>query len=74
MRGQRQVIIDKLAVGHAYEKTCAECGRGINKSDVLTPQQQEQLDKLLEKWQSVFSEHEVDYGRTEAVQHQIPYG
>ncbi|MGL5625666.1 hypothetical protein, partial [Cetobacterium sp.] len=40
----------------------------------LRTDQQERLREFLRGWRHVFSEHEEDYGRTEAVRHQIPTG
>ncbi|KAG1933728.1 interleukin-1 receptor accessory protein-like 1-A [Pimephales promelas] len=42
--------------------------------DSLNPDQHQRLLQLLKKWISVFSSHDDDFGRTNAVQHQIPTG
>lgn len=41
--------------------------------DGLNPDQHQRLLQLLEKWSCVFTSHD-DFGRTNAVQHQIPTG
>uniref|UniRef100_A0AAV2JWI9 Uncharacterized protein n=1 Tax=Knipowitschia caucasica TaxID=637954 RepID=A0AAV2JWI9_KNICA len=40
----------------------------------LTPEQSDRLALLLQKWGTVFSKHEEDFGRTDAVMHTIPTG
>uniref|UniRef100_A0AAV2IWC1 Uncharacterized protein n=1 Tax=Knipowitschia caucasica TaxID=637954 RepID=A0AAV2IWC1_KNICA len=40
----------------------------------LTGEQQKKMNSLLDRWRSVFSQHEEDFGRTNAVKHQIPTG
>ncbi|MGL5209396.1 reverse transcriptase domain-containing protein [Cetobacterium sp.] len=40
----------------------------------LEEDQAKQLQSFLSKWQHLFSTHDEDYGRTDAVKHQIPTG
>lgn len=40
----------------------------------LTQEEQSQLSALLQKWEKVFSAHNEDFGRTDAVKHSIPTG
>lgn len=42
--------------------------------DGLTPDQQEKMTNLLQRWTKVFSSHDEDFGRTGVVKHQIPTG
>lgn len=40
----------------------------------LDPEQRQELQRFLTRWQHIFSTHEEDYGCTSIVQHQIPTG
>ncbi|XP_038162776.1 uncharacterized protein LOC119797673 [Cyprinodon tularosa] len=40
----------------------------------LTPAEAGKLTTLLQKWDKVFSKHDEDFGRTDAVKHTIPTG
>ncbi|KAK7883852.1 hypothetical protein WMY93_026975 [Mugilogobius chulae] len=42
--------------------------------DGLTEDQQTKMTTLLQRWKSVFSRHDEDFGRTGVVKHQIPTG
>ncbi|KAK7915620.1 hypothetical protein WMY93_011381 [Mugilogobius chulae] len=42
--------------------------------DGLTEEQQTKMTTLLQRWKSVFSRHDEDFGRTGVVKHQIPTG
>lgn len=44
------------------------------KGDGLTPDQQNKMTNLLERWKKVFSSHDEDFGCTGVVKHQIPTG
>lgn len=44
------------------------------KGDGLTPDEQQEMDRLLHRWSKVFAAHEEDYGHTDTVQHQIHTG
>lgn len=40
----------------------------------LTAEQQQRANDLMDKWGTVFAQHDEDFGRTGVVQHQIPTG
>ncbi|XP_041939766.1 uncharacterized protein LOC121700694 [Alosa sapidissima] len=40
----------------------------------LDHEQRQRLHQLLSKWQPIFAQHDEDFGRTDAVKHQIPTG
>ena len=40
----------------------------------LTTEQQQRVKGRMDQWRAVFAQHEEDFGRTGAVQHQIPTG
>lgn len=48
--------------------------RDLTNRPDLSENQQEELCALLQKWEKVFAKHDEDFGRTDAVQHQIPTG
>ncbi|XP_070405900.1 uncharacterized protein [Nothobranchius furzeri] len=48
--------------------------RDLTNRPDLSEAQQEELCALLQKWEKVFAKHDEDFGRTEAVKHQIHTG
>lgn len=58
----------------AAEASPAELDWELKTEAALTSQQTQALKTFSSQWASIFAKHESDYGRTDAVQHQIPTG
>lgn len=70
-QGEEVVEVEVRPVSHAqpqHLQTLSQSGEG------LAPEEREQLQAVLGKWQRVFAHDEDDHGRTDAVYHHIPTG
>lgn len=71
--GAVKVALVDAAVNPGESELPQEVRDLTNRPD-LPENQQEKLRALLLKWEKVFAKHDEDFGRTDAVQHQIRTG
>lgn len=85
MQGEQDFTLNKVSPGLVEVGVVClggeepEEGRGVldqlsSQGEGLTLDQWKQWQEHLDQWQWVFVTHEEDFGRTGAMQHQIPTG
>ncbi|KAJ8359382.1 hypothetical protein SKAU_G00159070 [Synaphobranchus kaupii] len=67
--GEQVVEVDIRPVSSALSSNLHELSQ---QAEGLSPEQQQQLQDVIQKWQGVVARNEENYGHTTAVHHTIP--
>ncbi|KAJ8375754.1 hypothetical protein SKAU_G00063340 [Synaphobranchus kaupii] len=81
VQGDHDMVLQTPSPGEVdidIRTTQAPAGAGspldLPKAEGLTPDQQQRFQELIRRWAGVFAAHKEDFGKTDAVLHNIPTG